>query len=75
MRRLPGSHPPNIRNRSSKQLSWLCGVGHKSALRSASNAALEEMAKPDKKGKTQCWEAEKELKRRRDKRAKKEDKA
>ena len=75
MRRLPGSHPANIRNRSSKHLGWLCGVGHKSALRSASNAALEEMAKPDKKGKTMCYEAEKELKRRRDKRAKKEAKA
>ena len=75
MRRLPGTHPANIHNRSSKQLGWLCGVGHKPAVRSASNAALEEMAKPDKKGKTMCYEAEKELKRRRDKRAKKEAKA
>ena len=71
MRRLPGTHPTNIRNRSSKHLS-LCGVGHKPVVRSASNAALEEMAKPDKKGRTMCLEAEHELTRRCKKRAKKE---
>ena len=71
MRRLPGTHPANIRNRSSKHIS-LCGVGHKPVVRSASNAALEEMAKPDKKGRTMCLEAERELTRRCKKRAKKE---
>ena len=75
MRRLPGSHIPNIRNRSSKHLGWLCGIGHKPAVKSASGAALEEMARGNKNGKYKCWEAEKELKRRHDKRAKKEDKA
>ena len=74
MRRLPGTHPANIRNRSSKHLGSLCGVGHKPIVRSASNAALEEMAKPDKKGRTMCLEAERELTRRRKNRAKKETK-
>ena len=75
MIRLPGTHPANIRNRSSKQLLWLSGVGHKLAVRSLPNAALEEMAKPDKKGRTMCYVAEKELNRRRNKHAKKEAKA
>lgn len=45
MRRLPGSHPPNINNRSSKHLGWLCGPGHKSVFRCMSNAELAEMEK------------------------------
>lgn len=40
MRRLPGSHPANIKNRSSKHLG--CLTGHKPAVRSMSNAALSE---------------------------------
>lgn len=67
MRRLPGTHPPNIKNRSSKHLGWLCGPGMKSSVRSMSNAALQEMAKQDKNGRTKCPEAEKELTRRRKK--------
>ena len=61
MRRTPGSHPANIKNRSSKHLGWLCGVGNKSAFRSMSNAALSEFT---------CSAARRE----RDRRAKKEDK-
>ena len=72
MRRLPGSHPANIRNRSSKHLGWLCGVGHKPVVRSLSNAALEAMATVDKNGKCKCLEAQQELNRRAKKRAKKE---
>lgn len=40
MRRLPGSHPANIKNRSSKQLGWLCGV--KPFYKTLSNEALAE---------------------------------
>lgn len=40
MRRLPGSHPANIKNRSSKHLG--CLTGHKPAVRSMSNSALSE---------------------------------
>ena len=68
MRRLPGSHAPNIKNRSSKQLSWLTGM--KPIYRSLASAVLEEMAKGD--GKHKSYEAEKELTRRRKKRDKKE---
>ena len=71
MVRIPGSHPPNVKNRSSKHLIPLTKV--KPAVRSMSNAALEEMAKGD--GKHRCLVAEKELNRRRNKRAKKEAKA
>lgn len=70
MRRLPGSHPANIKNRSSKHLSLL--IGHRPAVRSASNATLEEWARGDKNGKNKCWEAVNELNRRAKKRAKKE---
>lgn len=38
MRRLPGSHEPNNRNRSSKHLDWLTGI--KPVYRSMSNAEL-----------------------------------
>lgn len=47
MRRLPGTHPANIKNRSSKQLGWLCGPGHKVIFRSMSNAALAACKDPD----------------------------
>ena len=40
MRRLPGSHPANIRNRSSKHLGWLCGI--KPVMKTLSNDALAE---------------------------------
>lgn len=71
MVRIPGSHPPNIKNRSSKHLIPLTKI--KPAVRSLSNAALEEMAKGD--GKHRCRVADKELERRAKKRAKKEAKA
>ena len=45
MRRLPGTHVPNIKNRSSKHLSWL--TGFKPAVRSMSNAMLNEMSGKD----------------------------
>lgn len=73
MRRLPGSHIPNIRNRSSKHLGWLCGVGHKPAVRSAATATLQEWAAGDKNGKYKCFEAQKELDRRNRLHAKKGD--
>lgn len=38
MRRLPGSHEPNNKNRSSKHLNWL--TKQKSPYRSMSNEAL-----------------------------------
>lgn len=41
MRRLPGSHEPNNKNRSSKQLGWL--TRQKSPYRSYSNEALAAM--------------------------------
>jgi hypothetical protein len=40
MRRLPGSHIPNIKNRSSKHLSWLTKI--KPIVRSASNEQLQQ---------------------------------
>ncbi len=40
MRRLPGSHPANIRNRSSKHLGWLCGITP--VMKTLSNDALAE---------------------------------
>jgi len=62
MRRLPGTHPANIRNRSSKHLGCLCGIGHKPAFKSMSNAALSEF---------NCSDARKERARR----AKKQEKS
>ena len=41
MRRLPGSHEPNNKNRSSKHLGWLTKM--KSPYRSMSNEALATM--------------------------------
>lgn len=70
MRRIPGSHEPNAKNRSSKHLNGLTGV--KSAYRSMNTAALKELAKRD--GKYRDYIAERELARRDKKRAKKESK-
>lgn len=70
MRRLPGTHPANIKNRSSKHLGWLCGPGHKPYVRKISTAALQEILKEgnEPKGKTSFYyEAQRELTRRRKK--------
>jgi len=77
MRRLPGSHAPNIKNRSSKQLGWLCGPGHKPVYRSLSNAALQALATPKSKDRRDKgdWRAQAELARRDKKRFKREAKA
>lgn len=64
MVRVPGSHAPNAKNRSSKHLIKFTKC--KPAVRSMSNAALAEY---------NTSEARKELKRRNEKRAKKEAKA
>lgn len=61
MIRVPGSHAPNIKNRSSKHLGWLTKM--KPAVRSLSNAALNEL---------NTTAANQEKKRRQAKRAKKE---
>lgn len=61
MVRVPGSHAPNAKNRSSKHLIKFTKC--KPAVRSMSNAALAEY---------NTTEAHKELKRRNDKRAKRE---
>ena len=67
MVRIPGSHAPNIKNRSSKHLIPLTKC--RSFFRTLSNAALEEMAKGD--GKNRNYDAQKELNRRQKKRDKK----
>lgn len=69
MVRIPGSHAPNIKNRSSKHLIPLTKV--KPVYRSLSNAALEAMAKGDGKNKGD-YDAQKELNRRHKKHDKKE---
>jgi len=61
MIRIPGSHVPNIKNRSSKHLKPLTGV--KPVFKSMSNAALEEIVKSD--AKYSKIAAEHELARRR----------
>lgn len=61
MRRIPGGHEPNNRNRSSKHLVSMTKC--KPAVKSMSNAALSEL---------NCAVARKELKRRADKQAKKD---
>lgn len=61
MVRAPGSHPPNIKNRSSKHL--FCLTKHKSIFRSMSNEALKAY---------KCSEAQDELHRREKKREKKD---
>lgn len=63
MRRIPGSHTPNIKNRSSKHLSWLTKM--KPIVRSMNN---EELAK------SKLPEAHKELIRRQKKNEKKDTK-
>lgn len=40
MRRLPGSHTPNIKNRSSKHLSWLTKI--KPVVKCISNEQLQQ---------------------------------
>lgn len=70
MVRIPGSHAPNIKNRSSKHLIPLTKV--KPIYRSMSNAALEEMAKGDGKNKGN-YDAQQELNRRHRKHDKKAD--
>lgn len=73
MRRLPGSHVPNIKNRSSKQLGWLTGI--KPVYRSMSKTKLQDIinSEAEKKVKGQSyWLARKELDRRTKKNAKKE---
>lgn len=75
MRRLPGSHPANIRNRSSKHLNGLCGPGHKPFYRCMSNAWLKELSKPVGPNGKRDWAAQKELDRREKKRAKQAAKA
>lgn len=67
MVRIPGSHAPIIKNRSSKHLIPLTKM--RSIYRCLSNAALKEMAKSD--GKHRNYNAEKELNRRQKKRDKK----
>ena len=61
MVRAPGSHPPNIKNRSSKHL--ICLTKHKSIYRSMSNEALAAY--------NSFYEARKEIERRKKKNAKK----
>ena len=58
MRRLPGSHEPNNKNRSSKHLGWLTKI--KPAIKSLSNEALCAINGTD---------VQKELARRRSKKA------
>ena len=56
MRRIPGTHIPNIKNRSSKQLSWFTKM--KPIERSMSNDCLKDLSKKGYKP------ADKELTRR-----------
>lgn len=42
MRRLPGSHAPNSKNRSSKNLTWMTKI--RPAIRSLNNATVRELA-------------------------------
>ena len=56
MRRMPGTHVPNIKNRSSKQLIWFTKI--KPVERSMSNEQLKDLSKKGYKP------ADKELTRR-----------
>ena len=56
MRRIPGTHVPNIKNRSSKQLIWFTKI--KPVERSMSNEQLKDLSKKGYKL------ADKELNRR-----------
>lgn len=69
MVRIPGSHAPNIKNRSSKHLIPLTKC--RSFFKTLSNAALEEMAKSDGKNNGN-YDAQKELNRRHKKHDKKD---
>lgn len=69
MTRVTGLRQNNLRNRSSKHLRWMTGAGHKNILRTFSNERLQQLANNNAVG------AAKELKRRADKKAKKEAKA
>lgn len=64
MRRLPGSHEPNNKNRSSKHLGWLTKI--KPIVRCMRNGELEETPGPA---------AKKEIERRKKLREKKSSKA
>jgi hypothetical protein len=64
MRRLPGSHVPNVRNRSSKQNIWLTKL--RPIMRCVSNEQLNDWSNRNVVG------AHAEIKRRQEKRAKKE---
>ena len=66
MRRMPGTHVPNIKNRSSKQLIWFTKI--KPVERSMSNEQLKDLSKKGYKL------ADKELARRSNKKTKKEQK-
>lgn len=66
MTRVTGLRQNNLRNRSSKHLRWMTGPGTKNILRSYSNEALQKLANNNSPG------AAAEIKRRADKRAKKE---
>lgn len=61
MVRIPGSHPPNIKNRSSKQNIWFTKM--KPSVRSLSNEALQKLS-------SESEAAAKELKRRANKKNK-----
>lgn len=64
MRRVPGSHAANIKNRSSKQLSVF--TGFRPIVRCVNNETLQRWANNSARG------ASAEVKRRAEKRAKKE---
>lgn len=66
MRRIPGSHAPNIKNRSSKQLIWFTKM--KPITKSMSNECLKDLSKKGYKS------ADKELTRRLNKKSKEESK-
>lgn len=66
MVRLPGSHSPNIKNRSSKQYCWLTKM--KPIVRCVSNEQLQQWANNNVPG------ANKELKRRQNRSTKRSDK-
>jgi len=68
MVRIPGSHAPNVKNRSSKHLIPLTKV--RPIYRCLSNAALEALSRGDGKNKGD-YDAQKELNRRQKKRDKK----
>lgn len=68
MVRMHGIFQKSLKNRSSKDLVWFTGPGHKDILRKVSTAQIEDWANREVRG------ADKELRRRRTKRNKKEGK-